>query len=424
MDLPAAMSRFHWLRSILPGLALVGFTIGTGSVTAMVKAGADYGMQLGWALLLSCILTYCLFVDFGRLTLVSGKTLLHAVREHIHPAVAMFLLVSLVVNVSGSIMGVMGIVADVLHTWSVSWSFAPRFTGSAAGGISALTWAVWLSLMIWILLVLGSTQAFQAILALLAGVMGICFLLNAAQTFPAWSEILTGLIPNIPHSGEDAPGSGYLVTASMVGTTVAPIVFVFRCILLKEQGWTAAQLPLQRRDARISATLILLISGAVMASAAGTLHVSGIRLQHAREMIPVLEPIAGYFAVVIFVAGITAAGISSQFPNVLSPVWFLSDYQGKSPRTNDRLSVAILAASASVGLVVPLLAARPVAVMLASQAFGAILLPLTLGCLAYLLNRAEVMGQHTNTRRENLVLLLILAFALGIGAVGIRGLFA
>ena len=110
------------LESLLPGLFLVGFTIGTGSVTAMVKAGADHGTTLLWALLLSCVVSYILFDSFGRLTIFSGQTALHAIRSHIHPGIALFLLVALAINVSASIMGVMGILSGVLSEWSLTWN--------------------------------------------------------------------------------------------------------------------------------------------------------------------------------------------------------------------------------------------------------------------------------------------------------------
>ncbi len=36
------------LALFLPGIFLLGFNIGTGSVTSMAKAGATYGMSLLW----------------------------------------------------------------------------------------------------------------------------------------------------------------------------------------------------------------------------------------------------------------------------------------------------------------------------------------------------------------------------------------
>jgi len=41
------------LLSVGPGIFCIGFTIGTGSITSMTKAGSMYGMQLLWVLSLS-----------------------------------------------------------------------------------------------------------------------------------------------------------------------------------------------------------------------------------------------------------------------------------------------------------------------------------------------------------------------------------
>ncbi|MDP5170044.1 MAG: hypothetical protein NWR72_07350, partial [Bacteroidia bacterium] len=59
---------------ILPGIFLLGFNIGTGSVTAMAKAGATYGMSLLWTIVASCLATYCMINLYSRYTMVTGET--------------------------------------------------------------------------------------------------------------------------------------------------------------------------------------------------------------------------------------------------------------------------------------------------------------------------------------------------------------
>lgn len=71
------------LGTVGPGLFLIAYNIGTGSVITMAKAGADYGMSLFWTLVLSCIFTYVLMVAYGQVTLVSGSTALHNIKTHI-----------------------------------------------------------------------------------------------------------------------------------------------------------------------------------------------------------------------------------------------------------------------------------------------------------------------------------------------------
>jgi Mn2+/Fe2+ NRAMP family transporter len=64
------------LKDFGPAFFIIGYVIGTGSVTSMVVSGAKFGLSLSWALLLSCFFTYFLLVSISKLTIVSGDTLM------------------------------------------------------------------------------------------------------------------------------------------------------------------------------------------------------------------------------------------------------------------------------------------------------------------------------------------------------------
>jgi len=74
------------LSAVGPGLFLIGYNIGTGSVTTMASAGSRYGLSLFWLLIISCIFTYVMLVAYGRFTLVTGETAITAYRS-IYPLV-------------------------------------------------------------------------------------------------------------------------------------------------------------------------------------------------------------------------------------------------------------------------------------------------------------------------------------------------
>jgi len=401
-----------FIQSILPGLFLIGFNIGTGSVTAMAKAGANYGMALLWTILLSCLVTYYLIRLFGKYTIVTGETALAAFRKHIHPAFGMFLLVALTVNVSGGIMGVMGIVADVLHHWSLTW---------ISGGISPLVWASGSIALIYGIFLVGTTSTFEKALAMMVAFMGLCFFINFVLMMPPVADILNGLIPSLPEANADSVAGPYLIIAGMVGTTVSSMIFIVRTTLVKEQGWGIQDMKIQNRDAAVSATMMFLISASIMAAAAGTLYLAGQSLNDAKDMITLLEPVAGKFAVGIFVVGIAAAGLSSQFPNTLLLPWMICDYSGIKPdmkRTDFRIVVLVMSV---LGLVVPIFHARPIFVMVASQAFAALVLPVTVGGIFYLTSNRKIMGEHVNSATANVILFLIFLFSLFMGGIGLRG---
>ena len=66
-----------------PGIFAIGYTIGTGSVTSMAKAGADYGLGLLWVLALSCLFSGVLMSAYGRFAAVTGETTLHGIIRYL-----------------------------------------------------------------------------------------------------------------------------------------------------------------------------------------------------------------------------------------------------------------------------------------------------------------------------------------------------
>lgn len=63
-----------FLLSIGPGIFCIGYTVGTGSVTSMSKAGSQFGSQLLWVLALSCLFSWTLMEAYGRYAVVTGRT--------------------------------------------------------------------------------------------------------------------------------------------------------------------------------------------------------------------------------------------------------------------------------------------------------------------------------------------------------------
>lgn len=402
------------LALFLPGIFLLGFNIGTGSVTAMAKAGATYGMSLLWTILASCLATFFMINAYGRLTLVTGETALQAFRRHIHPLVGLFFIVALTAGVSGSVMGVMGIVAEVSSEWS---------KGLVEGGIQPIWFAAFFVALVYFIFWNGKTQVFERSLAVIVAVMSACFILNFFILMPPPIEIAKGLLPSLPDVPLDEGRGPFLVIASMVGTTVFSGLFIIRTTLVKEAGWTLADSLKQRNDAIVAVAMMFVISGSIMAAAAGTLYVEGLGLENASQMIGLLEPLAGPLATTIFVVGIVAAGVSSQFPNVLMLPWLLCDFnESERDMTLPRYRIIVLFISL-LGLVVPIFEARPVFVMIVSQAFNAVILPVTVACILYLGNRRDLMGEHRNTAATNVVLTAILLFSFVTTSMGIRGVW-
>lgn len=403
------------LALFLPGIFLLGFNIGTGSVTTMAKAGATYGMSLLWTVLVSCAATYVMIGAYGRYTLVTGETALQAFRKHIHPAVGIFFIIALTVGVAGSVMGVMGIVAEISYEWSKTF---------IEGGIAPIYWATFFVSLVFFIFWNGRTQVFERALAVIVAIMAASFVLNFFLMMPPPVDILKGLFPSVPDVPESQSQGPLLLIASMVGTTLFSGLFIIRTTLVKEAGWTIKDDKQQRRDALFAVVMMFVISAAIMAAAAGTLFAEGIGLDKPAQMITLLEPLAGPLAASIFAIGIIAAGVSSQFPNILMLPWLLCDYQNSErDMTLPKYRIMVFFISL-LGLVVPLFEARPLFVMIASQALNVAVLPATVACIAYLGNKTELMGAYRHGFVINIALAAIFVFSLVTSYMGFQGLLA
>jgi len=399
-----------FLSAVGPGLFLVGYNIGTGSVTSMASAGANYGMSLSWAVLVSCIFTYILIVTFGQYTLVTGKSALQSFKENIGNGWALAVLWTLIISEMISSVGVMAILTEVINEWS------KPLTASGEGFNTIIVAALLAGFMV-MLLFNGKYSIIEKILVLFVTMMGISFVLTSFMVISDPVEVMKGLIPNIPNEA----GAG-LIVAGMIGTTMGGVLYVVRSITVKEKKWDISHLKMEKQDALVSAGLMFVLSAAIIAAAAGTLYPKGLQVDNAIDMVKLLEPIAGRFAVSIFVAGIVAAGLSSLFPHYMLVPLLLADYRNKELELSTTQNRLIVVFYATLGLFVPIFGGRPVMVMITSQALGIVATPLILILMWFLVNRKKDMGEHTASMTKNIVLGVIVLFTVYMAIIGIIGI--
>ena len=401
------------ILSILPGIFLIGYNIGTGSVTAMSKAGANFGLDLLWAILVSCLITYYLIVLFSRYTMVTGQTFIQGVKDHIHPSVTLVLIAALSIIILSALIGLLGIIAEVLQTWA--FTTLGVFT-------SVVFWAIIVGFGLLILMWNGNFFLFEKVLAVLVSIMGIAFIATAIINFPSLPELAAGLIPSLPASAEGSDNSPLIIVAGMVGTTVSVFVFIIRSQIVKETGWKMADNAIQKRDAIVSVTMMFILGVAIIITAATTLHLQGLKLNNVVEMIPLLEPIAGKATLNVFVVGILAAGLSSHLPNLLVIPWLIIDYKKDNRDTTTRMHRLILLALTIFSVLGVGFGIRPVFIMMLSQASISIVLPFTIASIFYLTSKRSLMQQYTNKLFDYIMLSLVMLFSIYMSSLGIRGL--
>jgi len=407
------MSRFKRLIiSILPGIFLIGYNIGTGSITAMSKAGASFGTALLWTILLSCIITFYLLDRFSFYTIVTGETIIQGIKKHLHPFISWFLTTALVVIIFAALLGLTGILTDTVFEGINLFS---------NGIISNQLTAIIIGMIIFGILISGTNKSFENVMAVIVGIMGLAFIIAVIYLKPSFSSLTQGLVPSLPKDSGGSDNSGLVVIAGMTGTTVSSVVFIIRSLLVKEAGWTIKDMKSQRIDAANSAFFMFIISAAVMIVASETLYPEGIRVNNVPELLPILEPIAGSFAVVIMIIGIAAAGLSSVLPNILAIPWLIKDYRGnenplKKPKNWIILALVLYCTMGTV------FGFKPIFLMLLSQACLAVMLPVTTISMAILLHSKKVMGEYKLKLIETFLWIIIIGYSLLMSVLGVKGL--
>ena len=400
------------LASLMPGIFLIGYNIGTGSLTAMSKAGANYGTQLLWAVLLSCLITWYLINFFSRFTMATGMTAMQAYRKHIHPVYSWVLWGALSIIILSALMAMIGLLSDVLIVWfKEAWQYD---LDRKVAGIA-------LAIFVYGLILIGNTKRFEAMLSIMVALMGLAFIGSAIWFFPDIKIVLKGFVPSMPAVAQGSDNNAMVILASMVGTTVSVFAFLIRSGQVKEHGWTMDDWKMQKRDALVSASMMFILSAAVMITATSTLYMEGQKMNHIKEMIPMLKPIFGPLALFVFAIGIMAAGTSSHLPNMMVIPWLTDDLKGRKRNTQTgkkRTILGLLTVISIFGVFID----RPVFLLLLSQAGISVVMPMALLGLMYLSAFHIKQKEYRPKSIEWVTLLLISCFSLFMSYQGVMGL--
>ena len=399
-----------------PGIFAIGYTIGTGSVTSMIVAGSKFNMQLLWVLLLSCVFSGVLMFAYGNYALITGETALFGFKKHLKfgKVLAILIIVGITFGQWNSLMGILGISSNIIFE-----ILAVNFDGLTAYKYeTVLITAIVIIVTFYLLMLVGKYTFFEKILVIFVTLMGLSFVLSLCFVQPLPLDVAKGLIPTIP----DIPG-GKMLVAAFVGTTMASATFLSRPLFVKGKGWTIKNLDQQKKDSITAAILIFVISGVIMAVAAGALFYEGKEVTQVLDMANTLEPVAGKWAVTIFFFGALSAGLSSIFPCLLIAPLLVADYQSGTLDTNSKQFRIITGIACLVALIGPAFGANPIEIQILSQVFNVFVLPAVILGIILMLSSKKVMKDYKTSLGVYIGLFAALFFSLVISYNGILALF-
>lgn len=377
---------FRTLLLVGPGIICIGYTIGTGAVTKLATAGARFGLQLLWVLPISGLLYWVLMEASGRYAAVTGRGALQGFRLHLRGGrwLALLILAGVVIGQWTGLPVLVNLVSQLICDGLRP--FIPSAIAQSQGAMAAMA-ALLLGGVYWLLAV-GRYALLEKVMVALVALMVIGFAGAVLLIRPAAEMFLRGIVPCVP----GAEGGGMLIPA-LVGTTIAAPTFLVYSLLI--QGKTSSGNPIreQRLDALVSTLVIIIPCASVMACAAGTLYLQDLSIHNITDMINGLERTSGRLAAGLFLLGSLGAGLSSIIPIVMILPLLIADYrQGKFQIQTTQFRV-LTALACLVGLTGPVFGDQLMPFhRVASQIAQVFVLPLVVGGIYLLLNRAELMG--------------------------------
>ncbi|MDB4889273.1 MAG: natural resistance-associated macrophage protein [Gemmatimonadetes bacterium] len=395
-----------WSELALGLVTGIGGFLEVGSIITATQAGAEFGLQLVWVVLLGTIALAILMEMSGRLAIVSKRTYVDLLRERFG---IRFFVVPLVV--------VLGVSFLVLASEIGGVSTALQM----ATGISARWWALPVAFVGWFLLWRGTFTVVEQGTAIF-GMVSLAFAVGAWKLHPQWGAVAAAALPSAP--SHDAARYWY-IAVSIIGASVSPYLFIFYSSGAIEERWEMDYIGVNRATSVLGNMFGGGLSVAVLVSAAVVL--AHVKVDSFDIVSRTLSTPLGRAGLWLFIATLCITCFGATLEIALSMAYLLAQGFGwpwsenLPPRKDARFSgvytVIILGAALLMAAGVDPLGLTTVT-MIATAAS----LPLTIVPLLVLMNDAGVMSKYTNGRTANtaLVILSIIALVLLFAAIPLQ----
>ena len=288
-------------------------------------------------------------------------------------------------------------------------------TTMTTGGESDPTlWVLAIGAIALLLLYSGSYRWIERTMMGLVFLMSVVFIITAVVVAPPLGELLSGFVPGMPDEST-------LLIIGLIGTTVVPYNLFLHSAAVTERWSGAKDLPEARWDTVASISIGGAISIAIVITSAMAAATSGGGISSATEMAQQLAPLLGSWSKYFMGAGLFAAGISSSITAPLAAGYATAGILGIHAHPSDVRFKSISITVLLVGVITSLTGFRPIEVIRFAQVANGLLLPVTAFFLIWVMNNAELLGTHKNSKMQNTLGIAIVMITV---VLGLKSIFA
>src|SRR5215471_2241544 len=378
-----------FLAVIGPGLITSNVDNDAGGIATYTQAGAAYGYTLLWSLIPMTIALYVTEEMCARMGVITGKGLSDLIREEFGFRSTFF------VMITGFLVDLANVVAE----------FAGVAASAEIFGVSKYIAVPLAAVVVWVLVLKGTYRQVEVVF-LVACVFYLTYLFSAVFSHPDW--LLAARMTIVPSIHLD---TGYLVTlTALVGTTIAPWQFFYLQAGFVEKKVGPRQYPQARLDVLFGSISCMVIVFFIIICTAATLHASGLtNITDAAEAAKALVPLAGKWAALTFAFGLLNASLFAATILPLSTAHVICEGLGFEAGIDHKFREApafywLYTILVVVGAGIVLLPNAPLwKIFIFSQVGNGVWLPIVVIFILLLVNRKDLMGEHTNTLPFNIV---------------------
>jgi manganese transport protein len=383
-------------------LAAIGGFVDIGDLVFNVSAGATFGYQLLWVVVIGVVGIIVYSEMCGRVAAASGKAVFDAIRERVGFKAALGALVaSEVVNLMtlAAEVGGVAISLQLLSGLPYRWLIVVA--------VVALAVVIWVTSFEWLERIFGY-----------GGLCLLVFAVAAVKLGPDWGKVTNGFIPHMAHNNKLL----YAYFAiGLLGAAMTPYEVYFYSSGGIEDRWSPKDIGLNRANAIVGYGLGGFLSFALMITGGALFLGHGISPEHLGTIALGAENPLGRVGLLLALVGILFAVGGASIDTVFSGAYNLAQFCGwewgryRHPRGAPRFTVTWLVLLA-LALVIVMTGVDPVMLTEYAVIFSVVALPLTYIPILLVANDKSYMGRYGNGRLANalglLYLLVIMVVAL------------
>jgi NRAMP (natural resistance-associated macrophage protein)-like metal ion transporter len=392
---------FIFLAVLGPGIITMVADNDAGGISTYAVTGSKYGFSLLWIFFILVPMAYYVQEMTVRLGAVTKRGHAEAIFEGFGRFWGWFSLIDLAI---------------------VNWlTLVTEYIGMTAAmslfGIPPWLTFIGITLLLFVVVVSGRYWTFEKVTLFFCAFnlvyIPAAFWAMKTPTAPAWSKVAEGLL--VPSLAAGLTAELLFIILANIGTTITPWQIFFQQSSVVDKGLDLHDIGFGKVDTFVGAlvTCIVAVFIIIATGAAFHFHQPPILVEDAQQtaqaLVPLLPHGQGELARTLFAIGLFDAGFLGAICISLSTSWAVGEVFGWAHSLNKKIKEApwfygmYLLMLVSSGAIVLIPGAPLITITMFVQVVAVTLLPSALVFLILILNSPEFMGEHVNTRTQNIV---------------------